>query len=133
MATTTATDNKTRTYTFGATKLVVEGFKTCSRCKGKGFGPWAPEMGRCHGCSGTGNGNVGKAQRAASKAHMASVLRRQEASVLLQADGERAARQALWAAFDPDNSDANVMPTTVELAPGWYAGSVMLDPQNWED
>lgn len=131
MATAT-TDTTTRTYRFGHQVITTQGFRTCSRCKGKGFGPWAPEMGRCHGCAGTGNGLVGKAQRELTKAHMASVLRRQEASVLLQADSPRAARQAMWLAFDPDNSDANVMPTATELAPGWYACSVILDPQNWE-
>jgi len=28
--------------------------KTCNRCKGKGWGKWIPENGRCYKCFGTG-------------------------------------------------------------------------------
>ena len=32
--------------------------KTCKRCDGKGFGTWAPEMGRCYKCFGAGQVEV---------------------------------------------------------------------------
>jgi hypothetical protein len=35
-------------------KAAVTERGSCSRCKGKGFGGWFPENGRCYGCGGTG-------------------------------------------------------------------------------
>jgi chromosome segregation ATPase len=32
--------------------------KECSRCKGKGFGTWAPQMGVCYKCNGAGKVEV---------------------------------------------------------------------------
>jgi len=43
-------DNNTKDKTMSESKV-----KQCSRCKGEGFGPWRPNMGRCNLCGGAGS------------------------------------------------------------------------------
>jgi DnaJ-class molecular chaperone len=45
-------------------KIAAKDKKTCSRCKGRGFGPWVVDMGRCFKCFGTGSVVVGESKRA---------------------------------------------------------------------
>lgn len=96
----------------------------CRRCQGKGRGDWAPEMGICHLCRGTGKASTGRAlkARAALEARIQSEI--EDAYVTIPAADRAAASHALCMAFDMLVSRTQV----VEIVPGWFAATIALHP-----
>lgn len=100
----------------------------CTRCQGKGYGDWAPEFGKCHGCQGKGTRAAQIAIREAAKQAARISRERERVSILVGPVVDRHAAQiAYFEAFvGTDRSEWAYGPVFEAVAPGWYAGTEVI-------
>lgn len=110
----------------------------CSRCKGRGFGDWVVQNGICFGCQGRGTRAAQLALRDAARALERRIREVEEVSILVHVAEEldtRPRRQAASIAYfegfvGADRDGWGMSPVWTELAPGWYATTVRMHPDD---